>query len=572
MTFETFGYNDIPSGAQNVALGEYLWCDMSTTSDVDYFRFSLANHSHVILYVDLSSFDDWLSNPIVVSISTTGYGAVESYILSADTFGSFASLFSPGSYYIWFSRDDPFEYDEYSADYTFSVTASLVDLVSPAVLVFSPADEAVGVAITSNIVITFNEAIQRGTGNIILKTAGGTVVATYDAASSPNLSASGNTLTINPTADLAYDTGYVVEFAAGSIKDLAGNSYAGTTAYNFATTAAPDDVAPTTLTFSPADEATSVAIGTNVLVTFSEAIQRGTGDIVLKTAGGLTVETYNAASSGDLTISGSTLTINPTADLAYGTGYVVEFAAGSIKDMAGNSYAGTTAYNFATTTGLLVTGTADDDYLLGSIGADTMDGGAGNDTLIGDAGSDTLNGGLGIDVALYSGPRANYVVMAVDGAHTEIGIDGVPGFDTLLDVERLQFDDVAVAFDVDGGPGDWVKLLGVLAGPSVAAHPYYRGIGIGYLDQGVSLTLLTAGALDAVLGASSNSSTAIVTMVYMSIAGVSPPPADLAYYAGLIDGGAVSREQFTILASEVAYNLTNVGFAGLAATGIDYLG
>jgi hypothetical protein len=87
-------------------------------------------------------------------------------------------------------------------------------------------------------VVTFSEAIAKGTGNIVLKTAAGATVAIFDAASSANLSISGNTLTLNPGADLGYSTSYKVEFAAGSVKDLAGNSYAGTTSYNFSTTSA----------------------------------------------------------------------------------------------------------------------------------------------------------------------------------------------------------------------------------------------------------------------------------------------------------------------------------------------
>jgi hypothetical protein len=84
-------------------------------------------------------------------------------------------------------------------------------------------------------VVTFSEAVQRGTGSIVLKTSSGTVIATYDAASSTNLSISGSTLTINPTADLGYSTGYKVEFASGTVQDLAGNNYAGVSDYNFTT-------------------------------------------------------------------------------------------------------------------------------------------------------------------------------------------------------------------------------------------------------------------------------------------------------------------------------------------------
>ncbi len=229
-----------------------------------------------------------------------------------------------------------------------TIWIGLADSIPPTASTFSPADEATSVAIASNIVVTFSEAIAKGTGNIVLKTAAGATVATYDAATSSNLSIAGSTLTINPTADLSPDTAYKVEFAAGSVKDLAGNAFAGTASYNFTTIATADTTAPTVTTFSPADEATGVAVGSNIVVTFSEAIAKGTGNIVLKTTTGSVVATYDAASSSNLAISGSTLTINPTADLSADTAYSVEFAAGSVKDQAGNAYAGSTSYNFTT--------------------------------------------------------------------------------------------------------------------------------------------------------------------------------------------------------------------------------
>jgi len=49
------------------------------------------------------------------------------------------------------------------------------------VVSFSPGDEANGVAVGSQIVLTFSEAIRRGAGSITLKTAAGSVVETFDA-------------------------------------------------------------------------------------------------------------------------------------------------------------------------------------------------------------------------------------------------------------------------------------------------------------------------------------------------------------------------------------------------------
>ena len=232
--------------------------------------------------------------------------------------------------------------------YTISAaTVAAPDTTAPTVSAFSPTDGATAVLVGSNIVVTFSEVIQRGTGSIVLKDAANNVVATYNATSSTNLNFSGSMLTINPTTDLGFSTKYFVAFASGTIKDLAGNSYAGTTSYNFTTASAPDTTPPTASIFSPTDEATAVMIGANIVVTFSESVQRGTGNIALKKADGTTLATY-VQSSGEVTVSGNTLTINPASDLDNGTGYRVEFAAGSVLDLAGNSYAGTTSYNFTT--------------------------------------------------------------------------------------------------------------------------------------------------------------------------------------------------------------------------------
>jgi len=212
-----------------------------------------------------------------------------------------------------------------------------------------------GIAVGSDIVLTFSEAIHIGAGTIAIHSgsASGTIVASYDAATSTNLTVSGNTLTINPTSDLASATHYFVTLASGSIKDLAGNNYAGTTAYDFTTFSPPvvaDTTPPTVSLYSPVVGASGVAVGSDILLTFSEAIQKGTGVIVIHSDSptGPVVASYDVATSTNLTVSGSTLTINPTVDLANGTHYFITLASGSIKDVAGNSYAGTTAYDFST--------------------------------------------------------------------------------------------------------------------------------------------------------------------------------------------------------------------------------
>ncbi len=77
------------------------------------------------------------------------------------------------------------------------------------------------------------------------------------------------------------------------------------------------DTTPPTASFSPIDEATAVVVSANIILTFSEDILRGVGNIVLKTVSGIAFATYDAATSANLSITGTTLTINPTADLGY---------------------------------------------------------------------------------------------------------------------------------------------------------------------------------------------------------------------------------------------------------------
>lgn len=104
---------------------------------------------------------------------------------------------------------------------------------------------------------------------------------------------------------------------------------------------------PTLLSTSPADGATGIAVGSNITLTFSEDIQAGTGSITLYKAGGTQVEVFDVAS--DVSISGATVTLDPTDDLLGETGYYVQVGAAAIEDLAGNAYAGitdATTFNF----------------------------------------------------------------------------------------------------------------------------------------------------------------------------------------------------------------------------------
>ena len=183
-----------------------------------------------------------------------------------------------------------------------------------------------------------------------------------------------------------------------------------------------DTSAPTVSAFNPTDGAKGVAVGSNIVVTFSETIARGTGTIELRSgsATGTIVETFNAATSTRLTVFGNALTIDPTNTLSNSTQYFVVMASGTIRDIAGNNYIGTNAYDLTTA---IVSPTEGNDTIVGTWTDDTILGLAGNDVITGGGGTDVLDGGEGSDVYL--------VTLLSDKTAAEITDTGTSGTDEL---------------------------------------------------------------------------------------------------------------------------------------------
>ncbi|MEM1167585.1 MAG: Ig-like domain-containing protein [Cyanobacteria bacterium P01_H01_bin.35] len=224
------------------------------------------------------------------------------------------------------------------------------DINAPTVESFTPADDATGIAIGANLVIDFDENVQAGTGNIVIKQlSDDSVVETIDIGL---VSISNDTVTIDPAADLAAGTEYYVEIDAGAIQDSAGNDYAGisgNSAWNFTTT---DNSSPTVTTLTPSDNAMGVAIGGNLEITFDEDVVKGSsGNIVIKQASNDEIFETISVSSAQVEVNADTVTIDPSSNLDPLTEYYVEISSGSFKDTSENDYQGisdTTTWNFTT--------------------------------------------------------------------------------------------------------------------------------------------------------------------------------------------------------------------------------
>jgi hypothetical protein len=112
------------------------------------------------------------------------------------------------------------------------------DVTPPVVSSLSPADDELTVAADANLVITFNEAVQKGaSGDIVIWNDGGSIFENIPITDS-RVSVNGAVVAINPAGFFAPFAGYHVQFAVGAIEDLSGNPWGGiltndTSTWNF---------------------------------------------------------------------------------------------------------------------------------------------------------------------------------------------------------------------------------------------------------------------------------------------------------------------------------------------------
>jgi len=98
-------------------------------------------------------------------------------------------------------------------------------------------------AVDQILTFSFDESVYAGSGSIYLRTAAGQIVETF-AAGSPSVVFFENSIFINPTNSLAYDTDYVIEFSANAVRDNAGNYFQPSGSLPFTTVEAPSSAVP----------------------------------------------------------------------------------------------------------------------------------------------------------------------------------------------------------------------------------------------------------------------------------------------------------------------------------------
>lgn len=533
-----------------------------------------------------------------------------------------------------------------------------IDTQAPVVSSFSPTNLASKVPVSSDIVITFSEIMQRGYGSVTLKTASGFTIASYDVLSSSSLTLSGSTLTINPSVNLSFDTSYKVEVSPAAYKDMQGNNLASFAAFSFTTGSNRPPTGGVTVTGE-------LLQGKTLQATNNLADTDGIGVITYQWQSSSDgTDWTNLVSSSSLTLGQSQVNKQIRAVAAYTDAFGVKEsvasspstpvvnvndaptglvmiqgdlkqgetlrASNSLKDLDGlglvsyqwqSSEDGIIWQRIDSATGdaltlserqvgqkisvlatytdahgsrelvkssataqleaNIISGSSSGELVPGTAFADIISALGGDDQIVGGLGSDQIDGGAGIDTAVFSGPLGsrgaqNYLIAKSSGGEWSVSYAGpVPaiypppatdGADSLKSVERLEFTDKKIALDLDGNAGIAAKIIGAVLGKEAVMNPTYIGIGLGFLDKGVSASELGALALNAV-GASTN--TAIVATLWENVIGFAPSPTQMSPFIEMLEKG-MSPGELVVLASDTPYNKTNIDLVGLAANGLEY--
>jgi hypothetical protein len=202
------------------------------------------------------------------------------------------------------------------------------------------------------------------------------------------------------------------------------------------------------------------------------------------------------------------------------------------------------------------TGNGFNNVIVGNAGSNTLSGGAGADTLSGGPGNDNLNGGSGVDTASFSGAFRLYNVSGnpTSGAT----VSGPDGSDSVNDVETLSFVDGARSHDATASVWQIQRLYG--SAFDRTADALGLNFHAGRLDAGAALTSVAqefAGSAEFLATYGSLSNSQFVNQLYLNVLDRPADAGGLAYWAGQLNSGAMTRGAVLVGFSESTENIGN---------------
>lgn len=183
----------------------------------------------------------------------------------------------------------------------------------------------------------------------------------------------------------------------------------------------------------------NIAVDSNLVITFTDAIVAGNGYIKITNSKGEVV-LYESILSPNITIVGDTLTLNPSKDFDFISDYRITVIGAIVKTKDGIAFSADgiespigTFQTEVSNSPINYNGTSANEIIHGSKQADTLNGAGGSDTIYGHNGDDIINGDDSSETSIYAndylrGNEGNDTVHGYAGADQ---LDGDEGSDIL---------------------------------------------------------------------------------------------------------------------------------------------
>lgn len=178
------------------------------------------------------------------------------------------------------------------------------------------------------------------------------------------------------------------------------------------------------------------------------------------------------------------------------------------------------------------------------------------------------DGGVGTDEAVYDGASGTFDWQRVGDGWTVVA-PSLEVSDALEGVERLRFDDIGIALDLDGTAGLVAKILGAVFGPWAVSQPQYVAQGLLLADSGMAEADLVAIAFELRLGAN-HSFGDEVALLYQNVLQRAPSLQEVELCVDIAAQGGLDADEFALFAMDLPVTLSAIGFGALQENGLAY--
>lgn len=213
-----------------------------------------------------------------------------------------------------------------------------VDTTNPVIVSYNPAAAVEGVAVNSDLILTFDKHIKKGSGEVLIYSLTDTlhIDVSSDAVT---VADDKRVLVINPPADLEADKMYTIALERGIVSDLLGNEYMGTPdAFSWTFKTVGTSGLPLT-SINPLPGSTDASIF-KLQLSFATTVNKGAGNIAIFESATNTKVAEIPVGGQSVIIDGNTVTVNLATPLQFATGYYVIADAGTVVDADGKAFEG----------------------------------------------------------------------------------------------------------------------------------------------------------------------------------------------------------------------------------------